>query len=284
MNLPPLDVAELLNRYNLQPNKKLGQNFLIDQAALQAVIDAGELHGDDVVLEIGAGLGSLTRLLAQRVHRVFAVELDRNLIPVLGGVLADFDNVTIVQGDFLELDMAKLLGDVSVLHDFLVVANIPYYITSALIRMLLEAQLRPSRMVLTVQAEVAERITASPGKLSLLALSVQVYGKPEVVAQIPSAAFYPPPKVDSTVIRVEIYPQPLIQLEMLNAFFHLAKAGFSQKRKTLRNSLAGGLAISTQASSILLENAGIDAQRRAETLSISEWAGLAEVYLQSLPA
>jgi 16S rRNA (adenine1518-N6/adenine1519-N6)-dimethyltransferase len=169
MTLPPLDVTGLLNRYHLQPNKRLGQNFLVDEKSLVEIVQAGDPGASDVVLEIGAGLGSLTRLLAQRAHEVLAVELDHNLIPALSEVLSGFDNVNIIQGDFLEINMAELLGAITQEHGFIVVANIPYYITSALIRMLLEAQLKPSRMVLTVQQEVAERIKAEDGKLSLLA-------------------------------------------------------------------------------------------------------------------
>jgi 16S rRNA (adenine1518-N6/adenine1519-N6)-dimethyltransferase len=155
-----------------------------------------------------------------------------------------------------------------------VVANIPYYITSAVIRHLLEAEHRPSRAVLTVQKEVAERICAGPGKMSLLALSVQVYGKPAIVGQIPAEAFYPSPKVDSAILRLEIYPQPRIPTPLLDKFFVLIKAGFSQKRKTLRNALSGGLRIAPVDVEQLLTMAGIDPQRRAETLSLEEWGKL----------
>jgi 16S rRNA (adenine1518-N6/adenine1519-N6)-dimethyltransferase len=157
-----------------------------------------------------------------------------------------------------------------------VVANIPYYITSAVIRHLLESPLKPGRLVLTVQREVAGRITAGPGEMSLLALSVQVYGKPEIVARIPAGAFYPPPKVDSAVVRVDLYPDPLLPDPLLPIFFRLAKAGFSQKRKTLRNALSAGLALPPIEVEALLRSAGVDPMRRAETLSISEWSELAE--------
>jgi 16S rRNA (adenine1518-N6/adenine1519-N6)-dimethyltransferase len=196
----PLDIPSLLRRYGLRPDKRLGQNFLIDQAALGGVVEAAEITVDDTVLEIGSGLGSLTRLLASRAARVVAVELDSNLIPVLREVLAGWRNVTVVQGDILAINLVELVGqppqDGRVLLSgdadqpgYLVVANIPYYITSALIRHLLEAPRKPRRLVLTVQREVAERICAEPGELSLLALSVQVYGVPLIRAHISAAAF-----------------------------------------------------------------------------------------------
>ncbi|HZW04026.1 MAG TPA: rRNA adenine dimethyltransferase family protein, partial [Anaerolineaceae bacterium] len=165
---------------------------------------------------------------------------------------------------------------------YLVVANIPYYITSALIRHLLEAPRKPARLVLTVQQEVAERIAAVPGEMSLLALSVQVYGRPAVVARIPAGAFFPAPKVDSAVLRVDLYPDPVIPRERLEAFFRLIKAGFSQKRKTLRNTLASGLHLAPVEAAARLQAAGIDPQRRAETLSLAEWKDLVEQFPEAV--
>jgi 16S rRNA (adenine1518-N6/adenine1519-N6)-dimethyltransferase len=165
---------------------------------------------------------------------------------------------------------------------YLVVANIPYYITSAIIRHLLEAQYKPRRIVLTVQREVAQRICAAAGDMSLLALSVQVYGAPRVVAHIPSEAFYPPPQVDSAVVRVDLYPEPRIPADRLDVFFRLAKAGFSQKRKTLRNSVSAGMRLSPSQAAEMLSRASIDPQRRAETLTLDEWSRLVEEYLTQL--
>jgi 16S rRNA (adenine1518-N6/adenine1519-N6)-dimethyltransferase len=273
LSLPPLNVAALLRQYDLRPSKGLGQNFLQDNRALQKIVSAADLGPADDILEIGPGLGSLTRYLALSARSVTAVELDRKLFPALQSVLAPYQNVRLVQGDILELDPADLINS----PGYLVVANIPYYITSAVIRHLLEAEHRPSRAVLTVQKEVAERICASPGKMSLLALSVQVYGKPAIVGQIPAEAFYPSPKVDSAVMRVEIYPQPLIPIPLLDKFFLLIKAGFSQKRKTLRNALSGGLRIAPVEAEQLLTAAEIDPKRRAETLSLEEWERLCNV-------
>jgi 16S rRNA (adenine1518-N6/adenine1519-N6)-dimethyltransferase len=269
-NLPPLNVASLLRAHGLSASKGLGQNFLQDDDVLAQIAGAAEITDQDDVLEIGPGLGSLTRHLAISARSVTAVELDENLLPVLGQVLKPFSNVRVVHGDILNFNPADLMPR----PDYLVVANIPYYITSAVFRHLLENPPRPRRIALTIQKEVAERICAAPGEMSLLALSVQVYGKPSIAAKIPAEAFHPVPKVDSAVIRVDLYPQPLIPTEKLDKFFRFAKAGFSQKRKTLRNSLSAGLQISPAAAGQMLEKANIDPMRRAETLSIDEWARL----------
>ncbi len=278
LNLPQLDVFGLLHRYGLHPDKRLGQNFLIDAAALKRVVEVAELGPQDVVLEIGPGLGSLTRYLAIKARQVVAVELDTALLPPLRQVLAPYANVSIVEGDILALDPSRLMPE----PGYLVVANIPYYITSALIRHLLEAPHMPRRLVLTVQREVADRICAQPGHLSLLGLSVQVYGQPKIAAQIPAGSFYPTPKIDSTIVRVDIYPQPAIPPNQIKNFFRLAKAGFSQKRKTLRNALSAGLAWQASQVEALLVEASIDAMRRAETLSLQEWASLTEIFSQKI--
>lgn len=282
VNLQPLDVPALLHKYGLRPDKKLGQNFLIDPEALEQIVQIAGVSPKDIVLEVGPGLGSLTRYLALASEQVLAVELDRKLIPVLSDTLSAFANVTLIQGDILKLQPDELIQSgytgQAELSGYLVVANIPYYITSALIRHLLEARLKPTRFVLTVQREVAERICAQPGDLSLLALSVQVYGQPQVRAYIPANSFFPAPQVESAVVRVDLYAEPQIPTAWLNDFFRLAKAGYSQKRKTLRNALAGGLALPPQQVSDLLIGANLDPQRRAETLTLSEWKTLTAHY------
>lgn len=277
LDLPPLNIAALLRAHGLSPKKSLGQNFLMDAAALQRVVAAAELPDGAAVLEIGAGLGSLTRYLARAARRVVAVELDANLLPVLQSVLAGEANVSIVHGDMLKLDPAALMDE----SGYLVVANIPYYITSALIRHLLAAAVRPSRLVLTMQREVAERVCAAPGDMSLLALSVQLYGQAQVVARIPAGAFYPAPKVDSSVLRVDLFSEPVIPAAQVETFFRLAHMGFGQKRKTLRNTLAAGLRWPGDRAAELLQSAAIDPQRRAETLSLPEWAVLTQVFITS---
>jgi len=276
--IPPLNAATLLKRYNLRPHKGLGQNFLQDPLALEEIASAAEIQRTDTVLEIGPGLGSLTRYLAVSAKEVVAVELDQNLLPPLKKVLSPYQNIRLVHGDILKLFPKELIND----PGYIVVANIPYYITSAVIRHLLENEPKPRRIVLTVQKEVAKRICEEPGDMSLLALSVQIYGKPRIAAHIPADAFFPAPKVDSAVLVVDIYPAPLIKEELLNGFFRLIKAGFGQKRKTLRNSLASGLHISPTDSAELLTRTNIDPQRRAETLSIDEWERLSELYGKEL--
>ena len=273
-NIPPLNVSTLLKQHGLRANKKLGQNFLQDPFALAAITSAAEIQSTDTVLEIGPGLGSLTRYLAEAAQQVVAVEIDREMLPPLKAVTSDYDNINIIQGDILKLSPKELIQK----PDYLVVANIPYYITSAIIRHLLENELKPRRIVLTIQKEVATRICAEPGDMSLLALSVQVYGNPHIAKRIPAGAFFPAPKVDSAVLCVDIYPTPKINPDTLDTFFKLIKAGFSQKRKTLRNSLSAGLHISPQDAEALLKNANIDQRRRAETLSIDEWQILCDLY------
>jgi len=291
--IPALNIQDLLRQYGLHPSKKLGQNFLQDEHALRKIIEIADIEEKDTIVEIGPGLGALTRHLAQVARLVIAVELDLGLLPPLQAVLRPYNNVRLIHGDILELHPYELVDAT----DYLVVANIPYYITSALLRHLLAQSPsrgagvdlrafpmekpvqkfnfpRPRRLVLTVQEEVAERICAAPGKMSLLALSVQVYGRPEIALRLPAAAFYPAPSVNSAVVAINIYPEPLIPYPRLEIFFRLAKAGFGQKRKTLRNALSAVM-VREKAEQLLLA-AGIDPMRRAETLSLSEWKNLAE--------
>ena len=270
-SVPPLDAAAVLKRFHLRADKALGQNFLQDSSVLEKIAHAAEIQEDDCVLEIGPGLGSLTRYLAVSAKQVTAVELDRDLLGPLKAVLTPYQNVRVVHGDILELAISEIIDQ----PNYIVAANIPYNITSAIIRHLLESDPKPRRVVLTIQKEVAERICAKPGDMSLLALSVQVYGRPSIAARIPAEAFYPAPKVDSAVLRIDIYPTPQIRLELLDTFFKLIKAGFSQKRKTLRNSLSAGLHISPTDAADMLTKANIDPQRRAETLDLPEWSALA---------
>lgn len=271
---PPLNVPALLKSYGIQPDKSLGQNFLVDSSYLKEIIKIAEISDQMTVLEIGPGLGSLTRYLAYRARKVIAVELDPRLLKPLENVLSNYQNVQLIKGDILALDPNHLVES----DEYLIVANIPYYITSALIRHLLQARKRPLRMILTLQREVAERICAQPNKMSLLALSVQIYGCPELKANIPANAFYPSPNVESAIVRVDIYPNPLITASDIDTFFRLAKAGFSQKRKTLRNALSGGMVWSKDVTENILNEAGINPQRRAETLSLEEWNRLLKQY------
>jgi len=268
--LTPIKIKSLLRKYDLKPKKGLGQNFLQDNIHLQKLIDTAQILSNEDVLEIGSGLGSLTRLLATSAAKVITVELDQNLIPPLKEILNIYNNVTIVQGDILELDISQHIST----PNYVVVANIPYYITSALIRRLLESSNKPNRIILTVQHEVARRICAVPPNMNLLALSVQVYGKPRIGARIPAGAFYPVPSVDSAVIRIDLFPSSLIPLQNIDIFFRIIKASFNQRRKTLLNSLSGGLSLSKSETKQLLENVKIDPIRRPQTLVIEEWITL----------
>ena len=273
--IPPLNAAELLKQYDLRADKRLGQNFLQDPYALEKIVNAAEIHPTDTVLEIGPGLGSLTRYLAAAAQKVVAVELDDRLFPPLEAVIAPYDNIQLMHGDILDVEPGEIIEQ----QEYLVVANIPYYITSAVIRHLLESNPRPRRVVLTIQKEVAERICAKPNDMSLLALSVQVYGQPRIAARIPAGAFFPAPKVDSAVLVADIYPTPVVPTELLDTFFLLIKAGFSQKRKKLRNSISAGMRQSPAETEKLLRATDIDPQRRAETLSLEEWGKLSEKFI-----
>ena len=269
-NISQLNPAALIKQYGLHANKRLGQNFLHEKIELEYIAAEAEISNTDSVLEIGPGLGSLTCYLSVYAREVVAVELDEKLDRVLRVVLKPYENVRLIYGDILEFSPNEL----GLPPNYIVAGNIPYNITSAIIRHLLESESKPRRIVLTIQKEVAERICETPPRMSLLALSVQVFGKPTITRHIPAEAFFPAPQVDSAVVRIEIYPEPIIYSPQLPVFFKLIKAGFGQKRKTLRNALSAGLRISTSDVEILLNQAKLDPRRRAETLSLEEWGRL----------
>ena len=263
----PLAARQLLRAYGIRPDKNLGQNFIVDQYALDDILLAAELHGTEVVVEVGAGLGALTRRLSVTASHVTAIELDARLLPALKSVLQGLDNVKLVVGDALKLEMEMP-------HDYQVVANIPYSITSALLRRYLEAEHPPGSILLTVQSEVAERATARPGQMSLLALSVQIYGVPEIRGDIPARAFYPKPQVDSSILRIDIHDAPVMKAEWIRPVFRLARAGFMQRRKKLRNSLGPVLGKNAGEK---LEMGGINPSARAQELTVGQWEALARV-------
>lgn len=276
-SLSVLNPRALLRQFGVRPDRRLGQNFLVDHAARERILKAADLVGEETVLEIGAGLGALTWSLAQECALVIAVEFDRRLIPILEYVLHNRENVEILQGDILELEFEAHIRA----HAYCVVANIPYNITSALIRRVLESPKPADRVVLTIQKEVAERIIADPGDMSLLALSVQLYGEPTFAASIPAGAFYPRPRVDSAVLRVDIHPIPSVPRSLIPPIFRLARAGFGQKRKQLRNALAHGLQMHPDTVRLWLQAADIQPSQRAQELSLQTWARLAQVMVDS---
>jgi 16S rRNA (adenine1518-N6/adenine1519-N6)-dimethyltransferase len=268
-----------LRSHGFHPRHRLGQNFLEDPAALEQIAYAAGIHPNDAVLEIGCGFGSLTALLAASAARVIAVEVDGKLLELAAEYLKDTGNVHLVRGDILKLAPDQL----GLTPGYIAAANIPYYVTSPIIRHLLESVPKPRRMVLTIQEEVARRACASPPEMSMLALSVQVYGAAEVVSVIPPHAFYPVPKVSSAVLRIEAYDAPAVPINRLPGLFRVAKACFTHRRKMLRNSLAQGLRVPVSTASGMLELAGIEPSRRPQTLSLAEWDALSQT-VEATPA
>jgi len=261
----------LLTNYKIKPKKSLGQNFLFDENVLERIVNSADLIPKDEVLEVGPGLGSLTRQLARRTSRVVAIEVDRRFLPILKAELAEFENIELIHGDILEQNPADLFQS-----DYKVVANVPYYITGAILRHLLGADHKPSLLVLTVQKEVAGRLTAVPPKMSLLSVSVQYYGHPQIVTTIKAGAFWPRPDVDSSIVKIDLAKEPREETDPVQEgiFFRLVRAGFSQKRKQLQKNLRQ-LQLSREEIDHLLQKSGIDGRRRAETLTVPEWKNLA---------
>lgn len=274
-----------LRRLDLKARKKLGQHFLVDAEALAAVASAAELNPEDVVIEVGPGLGVLTGELVKQTGAVISVELDDRLAEILKKKMSAVGNFTVINRDILKVKPQELLSEPVAVNalkgkplSYKVVANLPYYITSAVLRYFLEAVPQPSVIVVMVQKEVAEAIAAQQGKMSLLSASVQFYGNPEIVRIVPAASFYPPPEVDSAVLKIKIYEKPRLDIEDIDGFFNLVRAGFTASRKQLPNSLAQGLKCSKEDAVSLLEEAEIDPKRRAETLSLEEWGRLWKIY------
>lgn len=274
----PAVVRRLLQKHGARPQKTFGQYWLEDRQALNRIVEAAELRPGASALEVGAGMGVLTVALAQAVGpqgRVIAVEIERAVLTILREVTEPLGNVEILPRNLLEVEPRDLFQGAP----YALVANLPYYITASALRHFLECDQPPQRLVVLVQQEVAERLTAKPGALSLLGVSVQFYGQAQLIARVPAASFYPPPRVDSAVVRVDVYPEPPLaqSAEERQRFFTVVRAGFSQKRKTLRNSLALGLDQPPAQVEAWLRAAGIDPQRRAETLSLEEWGRLAHM-------
>ncbi|HSE61876.1 MAG TPA: 16S rRNA (adenine(1518)-N(6)/adenine(1519)-N(6))-dimethyltransferase RsmA [Candidatus Saccharimonadales bacterium] len=251
------------------PKKSLGQHWLFDSKSLGAICDEAEVAPEDTILEIGPGLGPLTIELTARAKHVVAVELDDRLARELPARVPAH-NLTVVHSDILQFDLSQLPAG------YKVVANVPYYVTSLIIRMLLESPTPPDVAVLLVQKEVAERLAAGPGDMSILAVSAQLYAEVNLGPVITADKFDPPPKVDSQVVVLRRHKRPLFADLDIKQFFRVVKAGFGEKRKTLRNSLSGGLAMSKDEASAVLSKAGIDPQMRAEALSLEQWHTLVQ--------
>ncbi|MBU1015271.1 ribosomal RNA small subunit methyltransferase A [Patescibacteria group bacterium] len=285
MNLTSLPtIKELLAKFGAVPKKKLGQNFLINPKAGERVVTAASLQPQDLVVEVGPGIGTLTKMLAPHAQRILAVEKDRKMVDILQETMAGYPNVELIHADILKWAASLLRARMEFLapskdKKYKLVANLPYSAASPIIRMFLEAECPPKVMVVMVQKEVAQRITASPPDMSMLALSVQFYGKPEVVEYVSKGSFWPRPKVDSAILRITPHKRLKTRgREFIAAeqFFRAVKAGFSHPRRQLINNLAEGLAMPKEIVGRWLSQNGVDPARRAETLFLKEWLTLAE--------
>lgn len=258
-------------KYHLQPNKRLGQHFLISQKVLQKIIQTADLSKKDIVLEIGPGLGILTQELAQTTKKVVAVEKDKRMVEILKDALKNHENIEIIHGDILKDSPSDTVLDAP---KYKVVANIPYYLTSPLIRLFLESKNSPQEMVLLIQKEVAQRICAKPPEMSLLAVAVQFYSRPKIISRVSKKSFWPQPKVDSAIIKIGQIKKPKnINIEK---FFQIVKAGFASPRKQLVNNLSQKLNLDRQEIKIALTQCHLDIQVRAENLSVKDWINLLE--------
>lgn len=266
----------LLRRLGLSARKGFSQSFLTDSYVVGDIVAAADLTPSDQVLEVGPGLGILTRELVKAAGRVVAVELDRGLAELLPRMVSAPDRLEVIQADFLDFDPATVLPP-----GYKVVANLPYHITSPALRHLLTARLKPLLLVVMVQKEVAERIAARPGNTSLLSIMVQLYARVTVVRQVPASAFYPAPKVDSAVLKLEVYEQPPVEVDDPESLLRIVAGGFSRRRKQLHNSLSESMWFPPGGVFDVLAAAGIDPARRAQTLSLEEWASLHRAYREA---
>ncbi|MDF2891963.1 MAG: dimethyladenosine transferase [Clostridia bacterium] len=274
----PSSTKELLKQFNFRMTKSLGQNFLIDQSILDKIIEGSELTKDDYVLEIGPGMGSMTQKLCESAGKVVAVEIDKNLLPVLKVTLEEYDNVTIINHDILKLDLKKVFEEHFGDKKVKVIANLPYYITTPIIMKLLEDKLNLQSITIMVQKEVGDRIKAAPGgkEYGALSVAVQYYARPSQVLLVPPHSFIPQPEVDSIVLKLDILTNPAVEVESESLFFRVVKASFGQRRKTLLNALtAGNLGLTKEQLRDVLKSVDVEENRRGETLSLQEFANIA---------
>ena len=277
----PSTIREIKAKYGFQLSKSLGQNFLTDKNIIDKIIDAADLHKEDLVIEIGPGIGVLTAEAAQKAGKVIAIEIDKNLIPILKDTLSEFDNVEVVNQDVLKTDLNQLIRDAGY-KTAKIIGNLPYYITTPIIMSILERRIHAESITIMMQKEVAERIKSAPGKKTYGALSVavQYYCTINSVITVPKEVFFPAPKVDSAVLRLDIRKERPVELMDEKMFFACIKAGFGQRRKTLSNSLMGIGMVSKDEVKTCLEDCEIDAKRRAETLSLEEFAKIANRFTE----
>lgn len=269
-------IESFLKKYNLAPNKFLGQNFLIDKDVLDKIIETADSEAGDNVIEIGPGLGTLTQALCAKGANILAIEKDRDLIPVLEDSLRECKNLKILNEDFLQINFEKInlvFGG----GPYKIVSNIPYYITSPAIRKIFSFPVKPTGIVFLVQREVAERISAPAGEMSLISLYVQFYAAPEVVGIVKPSSFFPQPKVESAILKITIGKKVELPEEETKKLWRLAKMGFSSRRKTLANNLAAGLHRETAEMREFLKNAGFNEKARAQELGVEEWKRLLEI-------
>ena len=275
------ELKSLLQSKGLWAKKSLGQNFLVDEKALDTIINAADLKSSDNVVEVGPGTGFLTEKLIEKAKHVTSIELDKEMVELLEERFGDVKNLEVVNEDILKFDFTHrrrdwLISPSGGVLNFKVVANIPYYITSPLLKHFLQSNNRPSVMVVLVQKEVAEKICGITGK-SVITIQTQVFGKPEIVGFVPSSSFYPAPKVDSAILKINVYDKPLIPEGELKDFFRIVKFGFSQKRKKLSNSLGAGLHLKPADVRDILIKADINPETRAEELEVGDWEGLVKL-------
>ena len=272
------NTSEILQKYQFRMQKKYGQNFLIDTNILRKIIEAAQIPKEDCVLEIGPGIGTMTQYLAEAAGSVIAVEIDKDLIPILEETLGDYDNVTLIHADILKVDLHKLSEEQGKGRPFKVVANLPYYITTPIIMALFESHIPLTSITVMVQSEVADRMQVGPGTkdYGALSLAVQYFAKPEVVARVPASCFIPRPNVDSTVIRLVRHTSPPVEVADEAYLFAIIRASFNQRRKTLVNGLvnAENLGVTRQQVEEVLEQMGISKTIRGETFTLERFAEL----------
>lgn len=280
------NTAAVIQKYQFSFQKKFGQNFLIDGNILEKIVDSAELTKEDCVLEIGPGIGTMTQYLAEQAREVVAVEIDKNLIPILGETLAAYDNVTVINEDILKVDLNEIAELKNGGRHIKVVANLPYYITTPIIMALFENHVPLRSITIMVQKEVADRMQVGPGTkdYGALSLAVQYYARPEIIARVPASCFMPRPNVDSTVIRLERYEKPPVSVQDEKYLFAVIRAAFNQRRKTLANSLtnAGNLRVNRGLVEECLSEMGLPATVRGEALTLAQFADLSNHLLSKI--